>query len=132
MATKGIVDGTVVKAGLDLSGEPLEVVACEDDVHEVASMELHRAVRDVLRQLGVEGRFYRPKSGEIGIIGDPDFSWLHVDTGNPKLVVRKSLESPTTLFVNDVCFRWNIGQSGLRISWIYLQALKQSTMTVTP
>jgi hypothetical protein len=77
MMTKGIVDGTNQTAGENLRRRP-RLVACEDDVHEVANTELQDAVVDVLSELGVEGRFYRPGSGEIGIIGDPDFAWLHV------------------------------------------------------
>jgi hypothetical protein len=94
MMTKGIADGTNITVGENLRRRA-RLVACEGDVHEVANTELHDAVVDVLSELGVEGRFYRPGSGKIGIIGDPDFAWLHAGTGHPKLVVRKSIESPT-------------------------------------
>jgi hypothetical protein len=125
MAVNGIVDGTNVTAGENLRRLP-QVVECEDDIHEIANTELHVAVREVLRELGVEGRFHRPRRGQIGIIGEADFSWLHVGTNHPKLVVRsKSLESPAPLFVNGVFSRWSTSQIGSRISWIYVQALKQ-------
>lgn len=131
MMTMGIVDGTNIIAGENFRRRP-QLVACEDDVHEVANTELHDAVVDVLSQLGVKGRFYRPRSGEIGIIGDPDFAWLHVGTGQPKLVVRKSIEYPAPLFGNDVFSRWSTSQIGSQTSWIYVQALKQSTTTIPP
>jgi hypothetical protein len=117
MTTKGIADGTNITAGENLRRRA-SVVACEDDVHEVANTELHAVVVDVLSELGVEGRFYRLGSGEIGIIGDPDFAWLHAGTGHPKLVVRKSMESPTPPSVNDVFYRWSTSQNGSQISWI--------------
>jgi hypothetical protein len=90
MMTKGIADGTNITVGENLRRRA-PLVACENDVHEVANIELHNAVADVLSELEVEGRFYRPGSGKIDIIGDPDFAWLHIGTGHPKLIVRISI-----------------------------------------
>jgi hypothetical protein len=97
MTNKGIVDGRNLIAGEFFRKRP-RIVTCEEDVHEAVNTELHAAVRDVLGELGVEGRFYRPGSGKIGVIGDPDFSWLTVDAGHPKLVVRKTNTTPNIHF----------------------------------
>jgi hypothetical protein len=80
MTTKGIVDGGTNIIAVENFRKRPRLVACEDDLHEAVNM-------DVLSELGVEGQFHRPGSGEIGIMRDPDFAWL----GPP---INRWMESP--------------------------------------
>jgi len=130
MITKNITDRMNITVGENLRRRPC-LMACENDIHEVANTELHNTVVDVLSELGVDGQFYWLRSGKIGIIEDPDFTWLHVDMGHAKLVVHKSIEFPTPLYVNNKFYRQSTSQIGSQISWIYVKALKQSTTIIT-
>jgi len=128
MMTQGIAKGTDITIGEYFRRR--KVVACEDDVHEVANTGLHDAVVDVLDMLGAQGRFYRPGSGQTGIIGDPDFAWLHAGTSYPKLVVRKTYQIlEYILFKQLFPPRWNTNQSGLQTSEIYARAWMHSAPT---
>jgi hypothetical protein len=50
-------------------------------------------------------RFYWSGTGQIEIIGEPDFCWVHAGTRHPKLVVCKSTESSLPLPFNDLFFQ---------------------------
>jgi hypothetical protein len=63
-------------------------IDCEEGLRSHADGELHEAVRGVLGALGIPGCFKLPSSGNIAIVGEPDFSWITRDTSpHPKLVV---------------------------------------------
>ncbi len=63
-------------------------VWCEEEIRSHASGELHKAVQDVLKLLGIKGAFRVPGGGNRGLIGAPDFSWVSTGDGHPKLVVQ--------------------------------------------
>jgi len=65
-----------------------QIVENEEDVRYEARAQLHNLVEVVLGILGIDGRFARSGSGNIQIVGDPDFSWLRNPTKHPKVVVR--------------------------------------------
>jgi hypothetical protein len=69
-----------------------QIVSNEEDVRGEAKVQLHDLVVEVLEILGIEGWFIRSDSGNNQIVGEPDFSWLHL-TRYPKVVVRMSLIS---------------------------------------
>ena len=77
-------------AEYDLGAMPKEpqVVSEEEDVRSEAKVQLHDLVKEVLRILGIEGRFQRSCAGNNQIIGAPDFSWLRNLSLHPKFVVR--------------------------------------------
>lgn len=58
----------------------------------VANEELHEPVAEVLKILEVQGEFALPGSGNVAIVGDPDFSWVKVSKQpHPKIVVCESV-----------------------------------------
>ncbi|KAM6492114.1 hypothetical protein JOM56_011838 [Amanita muscaria] len=63
------------------------LVENEEAVRHEAIVQLHDLVVEVLRILGIEGRFSLPESGNNQIVGEPDFSWLRAPTRHPKVVV---------------------------------------------
>ncbi|KIL70192.1 hypothetical protein M378DRAFT_7103 [Amanita muscaria Koide BX008] len=71
-------------------------VGNEEKIRAYAIWALHEPVEAVLRRLEVNGSFILPGSGEVGIVGDPDFSWITSGRGtcthsqtpsHPKLIV---------------------------------------------
>jgi len=64
-----------------------------------AMVALLRPAADVLRRLGVNGRFVTPGGGNCAIVGDPDFSWImsSVSQPHPKVIVCVSV--PTHVLV---------------------------------
>ena len=68
------------------------VVANEEGLRSHAMVELHEPVVEVLKVLGVQGEFVLPGSGNVAIIGDPDFSWVKgSEQPHPKVIVRGSV-----------------------------------------
>lgn len=63
------------------------IVENEEDVRYEVRAQLHDFVEEVLRILGIDGRFARSGAGNIQIVGDPDFSWVRNPTKHPKVVV---------------------------------------------
>lgn len=70
----------------------------EEKIRAHAIYALHEPVQAVLRRLEVNGSFILPDSGYVGIVGDPDFSWITRGRGrgtrtysqtqsHPKLIV---------------------------------------------
>ena len=67
-----------------------ESVANEEMIRAHAMFALHRPVQHVLEILGVKGQFVMSGSGNVPIVGAPDFSWItrkHAQL-HPKVVVR--------------------------------------------
>ena len=66
-------------------------VQSEERLRSHANLELHAAVKEVVEELGIDGFFTLPGSGNITLVGEPDFLWVSGDpTGSslhPKLVV---------------------------------------------
>ena len=64
------------------------VVATKEELCVHTNIVLHQAVKSVLMELGIEGRFALSGGGNIAIIGNPDFSWVQgSNQQHPKLVV---------------------------------------------
>jgi hypothetical protein len=51
-------------------------VSNEEALRGHAALELHTAVADVAKILGVQGSFVFPTTGNSAIVGGPDFSWV--------------------------------------------------------
>jgi hypothetical protein len=86
MASKNIISGTLITVGNTLS-KP-RPVSNEAGVCTHAELELHPAVQDVLEILGYKGWFALSNSGNIALVGDPDFAWINeLSSLHPKLVV---------------------------------------------
>jgi hypothetical protein len=66
------------------------LVECEEGVRQEARIQLHDLAVEVLKSLGIQGRFALPGSGNNQTIGEPDFCWLCASTKHSKLVVRVS------------------------------------------
>ncbi|KAF8233400.1 hypothetical protein L208DRAFT_1267056, partial [Tricholoma matsutake] len=65
------------------------IVENEPKIHFHALATLLEPAEDVLRRLGVNGRFVMPGGGNSAIVGDPDFSWI-TSSGpqpHPKVIV---------------------------------------------
>jgi hypothetical protein len=87
MAARNIPNGAQLTVG-SLVAES-SVVQSEEGLRCHAHVELHAAVWGVARALGVQGFFALPSSGNIAIVGEPDFSWISGGPRlQPKLVVR--------------------------------------------
>ena len=70
------------------------VVENELRIHVHATVALLEPAEDVLRRLGVNGRFVMPGGGNSAIVGDPDFSWITssgTQRPHPKVIVRVSV-----------------------------------------
>ena len=81
-----------IHPGTEMIGVTLKeprLVNSEEIVRAEAMLQLHDLVVEVLRFLGINGRFETP-GGNNQVIGEPDFSWLH-NSRHPKVVVRRSL-----------------------------------------
>lgn len=67
------------------------LVANEEMIRSHAVVSLDEAVEEVVRKLRVTGWFIPPGSGNIAIIGDPDYSWIMSRAADaqshPKLIV---------------------------------------------
>ncbi len=87
MTERQIHPGTEIDVGVTLK-EP-RLVNSEEIVRAEAMLQLHDLVVEVLRFLGINGRFETP-GGNNQVIGEPDFSWLH-NSRHPKVVVCRSL-----------------------------------------
>ena len=80
----------------DLSSTPFHIdartktsfVENEEDLRAHARFALHELVEMVLEKLGVKGWFTVPGSGNVAIVGAPDFSWIMSPTQpHPKVIV---------------------------------------------
>ena len=83
-------------ARADLSSTPLHIkawtetsfVGNEEDLRAHARFALHSPVEMVLEKLGVKGWFAMSGSGNVAIVGNPDFSWIMSPSQpHPKLIV---------------------------------------------
>jgi hypothetical protein len=66
------------------------VVANEEELRSHANVELHEPVVEILKVLGVQGRFAMPGGGNVAIVGSPDFSWVKgsaTQRPHPKMIV---------------------------------------------
>jgi hypothetical protein len=81
-----------------------ESVNDEESIRARAKYALHMPVQDVLRKLGVDGKFTSPTGGHVAIVGSPDFSWIVASDfqSHPKLIV--CVPPTTSLLV--VKHRW--------------------------
>lgn len=64
-------------------------VESEERIRMHAAVSLHEPVEEVLRTLGIAGRFALPGGGNYAIVGEPDFSWVteNCKRPHPKLIV---------------------------------------------
>jgi hypothetical protein len=86
MAGCNISPGTQLTVG-NLIRRPTAVQS-EEGLRLHAHVELNAAVEEVVEVLGIKGFFTLPSSGNITLVGEPDFSWISGDTRmQPKLVV---------------------------------------------
>jgi hypothetical protein len=90
MADHNLLPGTPLTVG-NLYTEPTEVQN-EEALRGHVNGELNPAIRGVVRVLGIEGLFVLPGSGNVALVGEPDFSWVSGGKRmHPKLVVCNSL-----------------------------------------
>ena|ERR1700722_1196322 len=86
MTSKNILSGTSFDVGNTLS-QP-SPVSNEETLRSHANLELHLAVKDVVAVLGYVGKFVVSGSGNVALIGDPDFAWIEgSEKLHPKLTV---------------------------------------------
>ena len=79
-------EGHQLKVGNSLSVK--SPVSNEEALRGHAALELHAAVTGTVKALGVQGRFVFPLSGNVAIVGDPDFAWVQdKDRPHPKIIV---------------------------------------------
>jgi len=89
-------------------------VESEEKIRTHATVALHEAVEKVLEKLGMNGWFALP-GGNVGIVGDPDFSWIMSNTQpHPKVIVRLSVTT-CVLVVKPRWCRLSIKLGGRRI-----------------
>jgi hypothetical protein len=63
--------------------------------------KLNKAVADVLKVLGIRGEFVLSGTGNIALVGNPDFTWVQgLDITHPKLIVRISHHSHPVITVD--------------------------------
>jgi hypothetical protein len=66
----------------------------EEKIRTHPTVALHEAFEQVLKMLGVNGWFALPGSGNIAIVGDPNFLWIMSPTQlHPKVIVRVPVTS---------------------------------------
>ena len=129
METWGVAVGTTITFG-GVFEEQEELVANEQDVHQTADTELHKAAIKVLKALGAPGRFYRSGTGPIEIIGVPDFCWIHAGTRHPKLVVCKSIIFSLPFHLTTCSSRRSSNQNGSLISGTYQRPCRPLTQLI--
>jgi hypothetical protein len=129
METQGVAVGTTITFG-GVFEEQEELVANEQDVHQTADTELHKAAIKVLKALGAPGRFYRSGTGPIEIIGVPDFCWIHAGTRHPKLVVCKSIIFSLPFHLTTCSSRRSSNQNGSLISGTYQRPCRPLTQLI--
>jgi len=109
MTSKNIPSGTLFDVGNTfLQPSP---VSNEETLRAHANLELHLAVKDVMAVLGYRGKFAVSGSGNIALVGDPDFAWIEgLGKMHPKLMVRTLTSSTSTSLIR--MRRWNTRQIG--------------------
>jgi len=67
-------------------------VATEEELRAHITYDLNSAVKSVLAAFKIKGRFVlSPASGNVAIVGEPDFSWVSSGSLCSKLPVRVSI-----------------------------------------
>jgi hypothetical protein len=115
----------------DISGwTKTTVVENEESIRAHARVALNVPVEEVLKRLGVKGRFVMPGGGNSAIVGDPDFSWVMAPgtQPHPKVIVRASV--PPCVLIKPPSCRLNTKLGGRRI-WRIL-SLPLMVLIMTP
>jgi hypothetical protein len=109
MTSKNISSGMLFDVGNTLS-QP-SPVSNEETLRSHANLELHLAVKGVMAVLGYVGKFVVSGSGNIALVGDPDFAWVEgLGKMHPKLTVQTLTSSTSTSLTR--MHRWNTRQIG--------------------